>query len=173
MARPQTNYICREYPAEKTGRNNSYPSSTSNIETSQLKAKGTCNLLDPGQKSRQKNAWVVLRKKAIPALNRSTWSRPGSHFLMTLPKNLGSRHGQTLPFKRGKGPPPQFGMGNLLILVVPRKRWRKVPRQETKGEVSCCDAWTDWWTERWFDLCFLEWLQCHLTHTCWMQYGIV
>lgn len=23
MARPQTNYICREYPAEKTGRNNS------------------------------------------------------------------------------------------------------------------------------------------------------
>ena len=31
------------------------------------------------------------------------------------------------------------------------------------GEVSCCDAWMaepiHWWTKRWLELCFLEWLQ--------------
>ena len=31
------------------------------------------------------------------------------------------------------------------------------------GEVSCCDAWmatrTHWWTGRWLELCFVEWLQ--------------
>ena len=36
-------------------------------------------------------------------------------------------------------------------------------REETIGEVSCCDAWKaeriHWWTDRWLELYFLEWLQ--------------
>ena len=36
------------------------------------------------------------------------------------------------------------------------------------GEVSCCDALVaeriHWWTERWLELCFLEWLQ-------WLQWS--
>ena len=48
------------------------------------------------------------------------------------------------------------------------------------GEVGCCGAWMAerilWWTERWLELCVLEWLQWlsgPLTHNCWMQCGVV
>ena len=43
------------------------------------------------------------------------------------------------------------------------------------GEVVCCESRmaerTHWWTERWLDLCFLEWLQWlqwSPHHNCWM-----
>ena len=46
--------------------------------------------------------------------------------------------------------------------VVPHKAVAEVSRS-TFGEVSYCDPWMGerihWWTERWLEFCFLEWLQ--------------
>ena len=40
------------------------------------------------------------------------------------------------------------------------------------GRVGCCDSRMaeriHWWTERWLELCFLEWLQWSPHHNCWM-----
>ena len=49
------------------------------------------------------------------------------------------------------------------ICCIPR-RWRKFQNMTPPtGEVGCCDSrmaeQIHWWTERWLELCFLEWLQ--------------
>ena len=48
------------------------------------------------------------------------------------------------------------------------------------GEVGCCESRMaeriHWWTDRWLELCFLEWLQWlqwSPYHNCWMQCGVV
>ena len=54
-------------------------------------------------------------------------------------------------------------------------RWRKFQYRKPIGEVGCCESRMaeriHWLTERWLELCLLEWLQWlrgHLTHNCWM-----
>ena len=48
------------------------------------------------------------------------------------------------------------------------------------GEIGCCESWMaeriHWWTERWLELCFLEWLQWlqwSPHHNFWMWCGVV
>ena len=48
------------------------------------------------------------------------------------------------------------------------------------GEVGCCESRMaeriHWWTDRWLELCFLEWLQrlqWSPYHNCWMYCGVV
>ena len=53
--------------------------------------------------------------------------------------------------------------------------------RSTIGEVSCCDAWMaeriHWWTDRWLELCLLEWLQWsahpQLLHVVWCGVVVV
>ena len=54
-------------------------------------------------------------------------------------------------------------------------RWRKFQNRKPIGRVGCSDSRMaeriHWWTERWLELCFLEWLQWlqwSPHHNCWM-----
>ena len=57
---------------------------------------------------------------------------------------------------------------------------RSFKNRKPIGEVGCCDSRMaeriHWWTERWLELCFLEWLQWlqwSPHHNCWMLCGVV
>ena len=56
-----------------------------------------------------------------------------------------------------------------ILPVVPHKAVAEVSKiRKPIGEVGCCESrmadQTHWWTERWLELCVLEWLQ-------WLQWS--
>ena len=70
-----------------------------------------------------------------------------------------------------KGTRVSIFVGTKIIPVVPHKavaEVSKIGNRKPIGEVSCCESRMaeriHWWTERWLDLCFLEWLQ-------WLQWS--
>ena len=65
-----------------------------------------------------------------------------------------------------------YGISMIFLPVVPHKAVAEVSKI---GEVGCCESGMaeriHWWTDRWLELCFLEWLQWlqwSPYHSCWM-----
>ena len=89
-----------------------------------------------------------------------------------------SRHMEQIPFGNPTSPRKTTNFVRYInrlqtgflhsIPVVPHKTWRKFQNRRPIGEVGCCESRMaeaiHWLTERWLELCLLEWLQ-------WLQWS--
>ena len=55
------------------------------------------------------------------------------------------------------------GCIHVLYQLYRTRRWQKLQNLKPDGDLDCCESWMAerirWWTERWLELWFLEWLQ--------------